>query len=84
MKKKDVLTLVVCFVAISGALYFIIKTFFPSSKLISSTTTTTIESVKSNWDIDNQFYEEKINTLRDYGEATEVMGGRANPFGPLN
>lgn len=88
MKKKDIITIIVCLVIFVVAGYFILNMLgIFGKKQTTTTTTTTTTQTQSNQqeftgNIDNETLQ-KVQQLNDYGEATLDNIGRANPFGPL-
>jgi len=87
MKKKDIITLIISIIIISITLYFMLKMIFPASS--TSTTSSNaneagVEVEKSEWQIDDTFYEEEISDLNNYGEAGMDNIGREDPFGSIN
>ena len=89
MKKKDIVTIVImgCIIIAAGylALSFLGVFGSKSSKTSSTETTTQTQSSKPEFtgNIDNSTLQ-KVNNLKDYGQAPLDNIGRVNPFGPLN
>jgi hypothetical protein len=85
MKKKDIITLTVAGVAFIICFYFLFTMLFPKKSVATTVKNTQTTSADDNLtkEIDAAALE-KLNTLKDYGQADLNNVGRVNPFGPLN
>lgn len=84
MKPKDIATIAVCVVIISGALFFAIKMFVPTKKSTKSNTSQQSAAEKTiTGDIDQETLD-KLDSLKNYGDTNLDNIGRVNPFAPLN
>ncbi len=85
MKKKDIITIIICLVIFGGAGYFALDMLGVIGKSQSGPTVQTegeVQEYEFTGEIDQETLE-KVDKLNDYGEATLDNVGRANPFGPL-
>jgi uncharacterized protein YpmB len=84
MKKKDIITVIICGLAVVLCGYFAYTMLFPK-KPVASVSEEAQEQAKQEFtgNIDNDTLNE-IKKLNDYGEAPLDNIGRVNPFGPLN
>jgi uncharacterized protein YxeA len=84
MKKKDILTVVVCVLVIIGAGYYLFTVMAPPKNTVTPTQNNN-NNTKTEFtgDIDQNTLNE-IKKFNDYGEANLDNIGRVNPFGPLN
>lgn len=86
LKRKDIISLIVCVVVIIGAGYFAFRLLGGSSKKTTTQTTdqqTQQQEVTISGNIDNDTLA-NIKKYKDYDEAKLDNIGRINPFAPLN
>jgi hypothetical protein len=85
MKKKDIISLIICLIIIVVAIYFGLKMMGigPKSTPKTASTTTKTQEKTFTGNIDQETLD-NISKLNDYGEASLDGIGRVNPFAPLN
>jgi flagellar basal body-associated protein FliL len=85
MKTKDIIIVVVCIIAIGGAVFLGINMLMPakSKTVTTNTQTTSTEVTKITGEID-QTTLDKLDALKNYGDTDLSNIGRVNPFAPLN
>jgi hypothetical protein len=82
MKKKDVITIIICLAIISVSGFFLYRIVYPP-KTVETPQTTQKTETKFTGNIDEETLEQ-VKKLNDYGEANLDNVGRVNPFGSLN